>query len=174
MPKLEKATDHNHKLISSEGGQDTSACKIWAHSPHAFSRKCPKTTNLTRFTKSNSAKIKKKKATDRNHKVISSEDAQDTSACKIWAHSLHIFSRKCPETTNLTRFTKSKWCQNKKKQQTVTINWSILKVVKIHQHTKFQPISSTRSPGNARKPQIWPISLSQSDAKRRNINRPWP
>ena len=30
------------------------------------------------------------------------------------------------------------------------------------------------SPGNARKPQIWPITLSRSDAKRRNINRPWP
>ena len=26
VPKLEKATDRNHKLISSEGGQDTSAC----------------------------------------------------------------------------------------------------------------------------------------------------
>ena len=25
-PKLEKSTDRGHKLISSEGGQDTSAC----------------------------------------------------------------------------------------------------------------------------------------------------
>ena len=36
---------------------------------------------------------------------------------------------------------------------------------KIHQHTKFQTFPSMRSPGNARKPQIWPISLSPSDAK---------
>ena len=31
-----------------------------------------------------------------------------------------------------------------------------------------------RSPGNAGKPQIWPISLSQNSAKIRKINRPWP
>ena len=31
-----------------------------------------------------------------------------------------------------------------------------------------------RSPGNARKPKIWSVSLSQSHAKRRKINRPWP
>ena len=31
-----------------------------------------------------------------------------------------------------------------------------------------------RSPGNARKPQIWPVSLSQNSAKIRKINRPWP
>ena len=29
-------------------------------------------------------------------------------------------------------------------------------------------------PGNARKPQIWSVSLSQSDAKRWKITRPWP
>ena len=52
VPKLEEATDHNYKLISSEGGQDTSAHKISAHSLHAFSRKCPETPNMTRFTKS--------------------------------------------------------------------------------------------------------------------------
>ena len=28
VPKLQKLTDHSHKLITSEGGQDTSACKI--------------------------------------------------------------------------------------------------------------------------------------------------
>ena len=27
-PKLEKSTDRSHKLISSEDGQDTSACQI--------------------------------------------------------------------------------------------------------------------------------------------------
>ena len=49
----------------------------------------------------------------------------------------------------------------------MTINFSVLKVVKIHQHAKFQAIPTMCSPGNARKPPIWPISLSQSDAKRR-------
>ena len=99
---------------------------------------------------------------------------QDTSACKISGHSLHAFSRKCPETPNLTRFTKSKWCQNYKNQQTVTQNYILLKVVKIHQPAKFQVISFLLSPGNARKPQIWPVSLSQNSAKIKKINRLQP
>ena len=44
MPKLEKSTDHSHKLISSEDGQDTSAYKISGQSLHAFSGKCPETS----------------------------------------------------------------------------------------------------------------------------------
>ena len=40
-------------------------------------------------------------------------------------------------------------------------------MIKIHQHAKFHAILSMRSPGNARKPQIWPVSLSQSGANRR-------
>ena len=51
-PKLEKSTDWGHKLISSESGQDTSACKISGHFLHAFSGKRPEPPNLTRFTKS--------------------------------------------------------------------------------------------------------------------------
>ena len=47
-------------------------------------------------------------------------------------------------------------------------------MVKIHQHTQFQVIPSMRSPGNAWKPQIWPVSLSQNSVKIRKINRPWP
>ena len=43
-PKLEKSTDCGHKLISSEDGQDTSACKISGHSLYAFSGKCPETS----------------------------------------------------------------------------------------------------------------------------------
>ena len=31
-----------------------------------------------------------------------------------------------------------------------------------------------RSPGNAQKPQIWPVSLSQNSTKITKINRPWP
>ena len=54
-PKLasgKKSTDNDHKVISSQGGQDTSACKISGHSLHVFPGKCPKTSNLTCFTKS--------------------------------------------------------------------------------------------------------------------------
>ena len=47
----------------------------------------------------------------------------------------------------------------------MTMNNSVLKHVKIHQYAKFQAIPSMRSPGNARNPQIWPISLSQNSAK---------
>ena len=54
----------------------------------------------------NSAKIRK--ITDRNHNLISSEGHQDTAAGKISGHSLHVFSRKRPETQNFTRLTKSK------------------------------------------------------------------
>ena len=50
---------------------------------------------------------------------------------------------------------------------------SVLKEVRIHQHAKFQAITWISSTGNARKPQIWPISLSQKSAKKRKINRPW-
>ena len=52
VPKLQKSKDCDHELISSEGGQDTSACKISGHFLYAFSGKCPETPNLTRFTKS--------------------------------------------------------------------------------------------------------------------------
>ena len=41
------------------------------------------------------------------------------------------------------------WVKN---QQTVAINWSVLKAVKMHQRAKFQAISPMRSLGNARKP----------------------
>ena len=54
----------------------------------------------------NSAKIRK--STNYNHNLINSEGAQDTSACKISGHYLKGFSRKCPETPNLTHFTKLK------------------------------------------------------------------
>ena len=50
--KIRKSPDRNHKLISSEGGQDTVAYHISGHSLYAFSRKFPETQNLTRFTKS--------------------------------------------------------------------------------------------------------------------------
>ena len=89
--KIIKSTNRGHKLIIPEGGQDTSACKTSGHFLHAFSRKCPETRNLTRFTRS--------KSTDHGHKPLSSENGQDTSACKISGHSLHAFSGKCPETS---------------------------------------------------------------------------
>ena len=52
VPKLQKSTDRDPELISSEGGQDTSACKILGNFLHAFSGKCTEPPNLTRFTKS--------------------------------------------------------------------------------------------------------------------------
>ena len=51
-PRLEKSTNCDYKLIVSEGGHDTSACKILGHSHYAFSGKWPETPNLTHFTKS--------------------------------------------------------------------------------------------------------------------------
>ena len=48
-PKLEKSPDRNHKLISSEGGQDTVAYHISGHSLNGFSRKCPENPKFDPF-----------------------------------------------------------------------------------------------------------------------------
>ena len=45
--------------ISSEGGQDTSAWQISAHSSLAFSRKCLEIATFTCFTSQNAAKMRK-------------------------------------------------------------------------------------------------------------------
>ena len=50
--KLEKSTNSNHNLINSEGGQDTSACKISGYFLNWFSIKYPEPPNMTSFTKS--------------------------------------------------------------------------------------------------------------------------
>ena len=110
----------------------------------------------------NASKLEKSR--NCNHNLTSSESGQDTSAYHITGHSLHAFSRKCRETLNLTRFIKSKYCQNYKSQQILNQNQSVLKVFKIHQHAKFQAIPFMRSPWYD-KPQIWPVSLSQNSAK---------
>ena len=55
-------------------------------------------------------------STDYDHKLIGSDCGQDTSAYKISGHALYVFSGKCPETPNLTRFTKTKQCQGLKNQ----------------------------------------------------------
>ena len=51
---------------------------------------------------------KLEKSPDRNHNLTSSESGQDTAAYHISGYSLNAFSNKCPETQNLTHFTKSK------------------------------------------------------------------
>ena len=51
---------------------------------------------------------------------------------------------------------------------------SVLKVVIIHQHVKFQAIPLMPSQENAQKPQTSPILLSQKTAKIMKTNRPWP
>ena len=61
-----------------------------------------------------------KRTINHDPNVISSKGGQDTSACQILGHSSHAFSRKF------------------------------------------------------RKPQIWPVPLSQNCAKMKNINIPWP
>ena len=51
----------------------------------------------------------------------------------------------------MTCFTKSKGHQNVENQQSMTKIKSVLKVVRIHQHAKFQAIPSMPSQGNAQK-----------------------
>ena len=50
---------------------------------------------------------------------------------------------------------------------------AVEKVVRIHQHVKLQAIPAMYSEGNCQRPHIWPVSLSQNDAKKSKINRPW-
>ena len=97
MPKLEKSTNYDHGQNSSEGCQDTSACKISGHSLHAFSRKCLETPSLTYFTKLKWHQKKKNYQT--MPKIFSSEGGQDTSACKISGHSLPAFPLRTDERT---------------------------------------------------------------------------
>ena len=52
VPKLEKSTNCDHNLLSSEDAQDTSTCKMPGHFLNGFSGKCLETPNLTHFTKS--------------------------------------------------------------------------------------------------------------------------
>ena len=105
--------------INSEGDQDTSTCKISGHSRYVFFGKCPETPNWPVSQSQSGAK--RKKSTDYDHNLISSEVGQDTSACEISGHSLPAFSGKCLEPPNLTLFTKAKWHQKEKNQQTVTL-----------------------------------------------------
>ena len=59
--------------------------------------------------------------------------------------------KKIPELPHLTRFAKSKWCQNEENQQTVATMYSVLKVVRIHQHVQFEAIPPLCSQEKARK-----------------------
>ena len=67
-------------------------------------------TKIHKFDPFHKVKIvpKLEKSTNCYHNPLISEDAQDTSSCKIPGHFLNGFSRKCLETPNLTHFTKSK------------------------------------------------------------------
>ena len=108
-------------------------------------QKCPETTDLTHFSQSKLHHIKK--LTDHNQNLISDGGGQDKSACQIslW-HSFCMFSRKCQEITN---FTWVKIVPNLENQQTAIKIYQKLQVVRIHQHAKFQAISSMRSPESA-------------------------
>ena len=106
VPKLEKSTNCNHKVLSSEDAQDTSTCKMQGHFLSGFSSKCLKAPNLTHFAVKIATKLDK--STDHDPNLISSEGCQDKSACKFPDHSLYVFLEKWPETPNLTRFSKSK------------------------------------------------------------------
>ena len=116
---------------------------------------------------------KLEKSTNQDKNLIIYEGGQDTSACQIQAiHPVlsqknaqkpHILPhhKKCQETPNFTHFTKSKCRQNEENQQTMTKIRSVLKVIRVHQHAKFQAILRMRSPENDQKPQIWPTWFIQ-------------
>ena len=49
----------------------------------------------------------------------------------------------------------------------MTKMYAVANAVRIHVHVKFQAIPPMHSDENRQKPQIWPLSLSQNDAKMR-------
>ena len=63
-----------------------------------------------------------------------------------------------------------------KLEKSITCNHNLISSEsgQIQQHTIFQAIPSIRFPGNARKPLIWPVPLSQNSAKISKINRLCP
>ena len=85
LPKFRKSTDHGQNVISSQGGQDTSACQSAGPSSFAFSRKYLEVASLACFTSQNDAKMRK--INRRWPKSYQFWSGQDTSTCQISAHS---------------------------------------------------------------------------------------
>ena len=83
------------------------------------------------------------------------------------------FARFYLKTKHLSRFTISELYSNFRKQLTMAQSLSVVKLVWILYHAKFEVFSSMGSQGNAPKPHICLISQSQSCTKIRQINRAW-
>ena len=126
-------------LTSSEGDQDTPACPFASHSSSVFFRKCRKYIKFNQLVRTHThAKFQaitpvrfhenarkaqiwpallSERGTNRRKmnrlwpKRITFEGGQDTSVYQISGDSFHAFSRKWPETFNLTSFTQSLWHQ---------------------------------------------------------------
>ena len=125
-PQWGKSTERDQNRISSEGGQDSSACKISGYSLHAFSGKCPETLIWpVSLSQSDTKSRKINWPWPKFHPFwrwsgyVSMQNFTLFPPCVL---------RKCQETPNLTRFTKSKWRQKKENQQTATIIYSVLVV----------------------------------------------
>ena len=112
-------------------------------------KRMPRNCNLRCFNKSKCHQNEEDQQFDQN--LNNSKSGQDTSACKIFRPFLPAFQRKSLETSNLTNFPLSKWHLNEENQQTMTNILSVMKVVRIHQHTKFQAIPLLHSHENAQK-----------------------
>ena len=112
------------------------------------------------------------KVTDRDYNLIISEGGQHTPACKIAGHSLHAFSGKWPEIPNFTRFTKS---NSAKIIKSTEHDYNLISP-EGGQHTPAYKISGHvlhAFSGKCPKTPNLTRSLSQGDARRRKINRPW-
>ena len=122
-PKIRKSTEDEQNLISSEGGQGSRYFSIPNFS-HAFSRKCLESLNFTCFTKSKCHQTRK------IHRRWPKSDQFWRYLGYIHRPNFRPFLRsihkKCPETTNLIRFTNSKYCQHEENQQTIPEIWFII------------------------------------------------
>ena len=106
LSKIGNCSDQQKKLDTTR----RKALEVCLHWPlninsQAFSRQCPETPNMTC-----QVVPKRRKSTDHDQNLISSEGGQDTSACNISGHSLHASSRKCPETSADGRTDRLKNC----------------------------------------------------------------
>ena len=110
---------------------------------------------------------------DFHQNLISFEGGQDSSAGQISGHSSHAFSRKCPQTIKFDQFHYVKVALKGGKSTDCDQNLISSEGGHDTSVNKISSHSSMPSPEHAQKHQIWPVSLSQSGAKTRKINRPW-
>ena len=132
-------------------------------------QKMPRKPNFDLFHKIKMASKLWDKSTDHDHNLISSKGDQDTSSIKNNGPFLWALLRKYLETSNFDPHQNSTTIM-----KYIECDYNLINSKSGQDKTKFQTMPFMCSERKVLKPQIWPVSLSQSGAKMRKINWPWP